>query len=132
MRKEHLGTPVAEERNAAPLHPAPLAAAAGEIDHGSEKMKVNLQVVGLATVYEALRGNEKIEVEFSGNTVRELIDALVGEFGTNMRKALLNENGDFNPRIRIRVLLNGVIYPVETIILAILKQGDTLIFKAPS
>jgi hypothetical protein len=130
VRKEQLGTPVAEERNGARPHPAPLAVAAGEIDQGSKKMKVNVQVVGLATVYEALRGNEKIEVEFSGNTVRELIDVLVGEFGTNVRKALLKDNGDFNPRIR--VLLNGVIYPVETIMKAILKAGDTLIFKTPS
>jgi hypothetical protein len=93
-------------------------------------MKVNLQIVGLAAVYEALRRNEKIEVEFPGKTVRELIDALVGEFGTNVRKALFNENGDFNAGIR--VLLNGVIYPVETIMRAILKEEDTLIFQAPS
>jgi molybdopterin converting factor small subunit len=93
-------------------------------------MKVNLQVVGLTTIFEALRRNEKIEVEFPGKTVQELIDALVAEFGTNVRKALLNENGDFNAGIR--VLLNGVIYPVETIMRAILKQGDTLIFQAPS
>ena len=93
-------------------------------------MKVNLQIVGLAAVYEALRRNEKIEVEFPGKTVQDLIDVLVEEFGTNVRKALLNENGDFNAGIR--VLLNGVIYPVETIMRAILKQGDTLIFQAPS
>jgi molybdopterin converting factor small subunit len=93
-------------------------------------MKVNVQVVGLATVYEALRRNEKIEVEFPGKTVKELIDVLVGEFGTNVRKALLNENDDFNTGIRTH--LNGVIYPVETIMRAILKEGDTLIFKAPS
>jgi hypothetical protein len=59
-----------------------------------------------------------------------LIDALVGGFGTNVRKGLLHENGDF--KAGIRVLLNGVIYPVETIMRAILKAGDTLIFKAPS
>jgi hypothetical protein len=103
---------------------------AGEIDQGSKKMKVNVQVVGLNAVYEALRRNEKVEVEFPGKTMGELIDALVEEFGTNVRKGLLNENGDFNPGIR--VLLNGVIYPVETIMRAILKASDTLIFKAPS
>jgi hypothetical protein len=103
---------------------------AGEIDQKSKKMKVNVQVVGLNAVYEALRRNEKIEVEFPGKTMRELIDALAGEFGTDVRKALLNENGDF--KVGIRILFNGVIYPVETIMRAILKAGDTLIFKAPS
>jgi hypothetical protein len=113
-----------------PTPPAPLAASAGEIDQGSKKMKVNVQVAGLTELYEALRRNDKIEVEFPVKTVRELIDALVAEFGTNMRKTLLNENGDFKGGIRI--LLNGVIYPVETIMRAILKAGDTLTFKAPS
>jgi hypothetical protein len=101
---------------------------AGEIDQKSKKMKVNVQVVGLNAVYEALRRNEKIEVEFPGKTMRELINALVGEFGTDVRKALLNENGDF--KVGIRILHNGVIYPVGTIMRAVLKGGDTLIFKA--
>jgi molybdopterin converting factor small subunit len=105
-------------------------AVVGEIDQGSKKMKVNVQVVRLATVYEALGKNEKIEVEFPGETVRELIDVLVGRFGTNVRKALLKENGDFNPRIR--VLVNGVIYPTENCMRAALKSGDTLVFRAPS
>ena len=130
MRKDHLATPVAAERNDVRPHPAPLAAAAGEIDHGLKKMKVNVQVVGLTTVYDALRGNEKIEVEFSGKTMRELIDVLVKEFGTNVRKTLLNENGDLKPRIRI--LINGVIYPTENCMRAALSNGDTLVFKAPS
>jgi hypothetical protein len=93
-------------------------------------MKVNVQIVGLTALYEALRRNEKIEVEFPGKSVRELIDALVGEFGTNVRKVLLNEKGDFNAGIR--ALLNGVIYPAETIMRAIPKAGDTLIIEAPS
>jgi hypothetical protein len=130
VRKDHQATPVVEERNDVLRHPAPRAEPAGGIDQGSQKMKVNVQVVGLTALYEALRENEKIEVKFPGKSVRELIDALVGEFGTNVRKALLNEKGDF--KAGIRVLLNGVIYPVETIMRAILKAGDTLIFKAPS
>jgi hypothetical protein len=120
---------VAERNDALLLH-APREVDLGEIDQEKKKMRVNVQVVGLNALYEALRGNEKIEVEFPGKTMRELIDALVGEFGTDVKRALLNENGDF--KAGIRVLLNGVIYPVETIMRAILKGGDTLIFKAPS
>jgi hypothetical protein len=93
-------------------------------------MKVSIQVVRLAAVYEALGRNEKIEVEFHGGTVRELIDALVEKFGMNVQKALLKENGDF--KTGIRTLLNGVIYPAETIMRAILKEEDTLVFRAPS
>jgi hypothetical protein len=130
VRKEQLGTPVAAERNAAPLLHAPREVDADEIDQRAKKMKVNVQVVGLAMVYETLRGNEKIEFEFPGETVRELIDVLVREFGTNVRKTLLNENGNLKPRIRI--LINGVIYPTENCMRAALSNGDTLVFKAPS
>jgi molybdopterin converting factor small subunit len=91
---------------------------------------VNVRTIELPNLYEALRRKEEVEVEFPCKTMRELIDALVEEFGTNVRKALLNENGDFNSSIR--VLLNGVIYPIETVMRAILKAGDTVIFKAPS
>jgi hypothetical protein len=91
---------------------------------------VNVQFVGLIELYEVLKRNENTEVEFPGKTMRELMDALVEEFGTNVQKALLNERGDF--KAEIRILLNGVIYPVETIMRAILKPGDTLVFKAPS
>jgi len=118
-----------EERKDVLPRPAPPVAAVGEIDQEKKKMKVNVQVVGLTGLYEALGRNGKIEVEFPGETVRELIDTLVGEFGTNVRKALLNKNGDFNAGIR--TLLNGVIHPAETIMRAILKEGDTLIFRAP-
>jgi hypothetical protein len=93
-------------------------------------MKVRVGVSGLPTLYEALRGNEKVEIEFLGKTVRELIDALVEEFGNDVRMALLNGKGDF--KVGIRILLNGGIYPVETIMRAILKAGDTLLFRAPS
>jgi hypothetical protein len=118
------------ERNDVLPHPAPLAPVAGEIDQEVKKMKVNVQVVGLTALYEALRRNEKIEVEFPGKTMRQLIDALEGQFGTNVRKSLLSENGDFNPRIR--VVINGVIYSPENCVRAALNNGDTLIFRAPS
>ena len=105
-------------------------ATAAKIDQGSRKTKVNMQVVGITVLYEALRRNEKIEVKFPGKTVRELIDALVGEFGTYVRKALLKENGDF--KAGIRVLINGVIYPIENCMQATLSNGDMLVFRAPS
>jgi hypothetical protein len=62
-----------EERNDVRPHPAPLMVAASGIDQGSKKMKINVQVVRLATVYEAMGKNEKIEVEFPGKTMRDTL-----------------------------------------------------------
>jgi len=93
-------------------------------------MKVTVKFIGLAPAFEALRKNEKRRVEFQGQTVQELMDVLIRKFGTNVGKVLLNERGDF--KAEIRILLNGVIYPVETIMRASLRDKDTLVFKAPS
>ena len=93
-------------------------------------MKVTVQVVELGTLYEAFRKKEELEVEFHGETVRDLIDVLVGEFGTDVRKAFLDERDNF--KTGIRVFLNGTIYPVETIMQAVLKEGNRLTFQTPS
>jgi hypothetical protein len=93
-------------------------------------MKVTVKFIGLASVHEGLRKKGIRGVEFQGRTVRELMDVLVVEFGSDVRKAVLNDKGDF--KFEIRILLNGVIYPVETIMRAPLRDGDTLVFRAPS
>jgi hypothetical protein len=62
--------------------------------------------------------------------VRELMGVMFRKFGTNVGKALLNEGGDF--KAEIRILINGVIYPAETIMRASLRDKDTLVFRAPS
>jgi hypothetical protein len=93
-------------------------------------MKVRVEVSGLPALYEALKRNTVVEVEFQGRTVRELMAVLVVKFGSDVGKTLLNDKGDF--KFEIRILLNGVIYPVETIMRAPLHDGDTLVFATPS
>ena len=93
-------------------------------------MKVNVQVAGLATLYEALRRNKNVAVEFPGGTLGELIDALIRRFGTKVKKALLDQNGDVD--MEIRVLLNGETYLTEDRMQTPLQNGDTLVFLAPS
>jgi hypothetical protein len=44
VKKDHRIVPVAEERNGVPLLLAQLVAVVGEIDQGSKKMKVNVQI----------------------------------------------------------------------------------------
>jgi len=59
-----------------------------------------------------------------------LIDALVREFGFEVKKFLLDKNGDVD--IEIRVLLNGATYLSENRMQTTLSDGDTLLFKALS
>ncbi len=92
-------------------------------------MKVNIEIAGLP-LYKTFGKNKRIEFEFPGETLRELIDALVRKFGFEVKKFLLDKNGDID--MDIRVLLNGATYLSENRMQTSLNDGDTLIFKAPS
>jgi hypothetical protein len=93
------------------------------------KMKVNIEIAGLP-LYKTFGKSKKIEFEFPGKTLRELIDAMLRKFGFEIKKFLLDKNGDID--IEIRVLLNGATYLSENRMQTSLNDGDTLVFKAPS
>jgi hypothetical protein len=93
------------------------------------KMKVNIEIAGLP-LYKTFGKNKKIEFEFIGKTLKELIDAMVRKFGFEVKKFLLDKNGNID--MDIRVLLNGATYLSENRMQTSLNDGDTLIFKAPS
>jgi molybdopterin converting factor small subunit len=92
-------------------------------------MKVNIEIAGLP-LYKTFGKSKKIEFEFPGKTLRDLIDALVKKFGFDVKRFLLDKNGDVD--IEIRVLLNEVTYLSENRMQTSLSDGDTLLFKAPS
>ena len=92
-------------------------------------MKVNIEIAGLP-LYKTFGKSKKIEFEFPGKTLKELMDALVRKFGFDVKKFLLDKNGDID--MDIRVLLNGATYLSENRMQASLADGDTLMFKAPS
>jgi len=92
-------------------------------------MKINIEIAGLP-LYKAFGRNKKIEFEFPGRTLKELIDAMVAKFGFEVKKFLLDKNGDVD--MEIRVLLNEATYHSENRMQTSLSDGDTLIFKAPS
>jgi hypothetical protein len=92
-------------------------------------MKVNIEIAGLP-LYKAFGKSKRIEFDFSGKTLKELIDALVRKFGFEVKKFLLDKNGDID--MDIRVLLNGATYLTENRMQVSLNDGDTLVFKAPS
>jgi hypothetical protein len=93
------------------------------------KMKVNIEIAGLP-LYKTFGKSKKIEFEFPGKTLKELTDALVRKFGVDIKRFLLDKNGDVD--MEIRVLLNGATYLSENRMQTSLNEGDILTFKAPS
>jgi molybdopterin converting factor small subunit len=93
------------------------------------EMRVTIEIAGLP-LYKTFGKSKKIEFEFPGKTLKELIDALVRKFGFEIKRFLLDKNGDID--MDIRILLNGATYLSENRMQTSLNEGDTLVFKAPS
>lgn len=93
-------------------------------------MKVNLKFNGMPILYKTLNRKKEVEIEFTGNTLRELIVRLTGKYGLPMQKALLDKNGDVD--VEIRVVLNGASYLTEGRMETVLNDGDTLAFMGAS
>ena len=92
-------------------------------------MRVNIEIAGLP-LYKTFGRSKKIEFEFPGKTLKELIGAMVRKFGFDVKKFLLDKDGDID--MDIRVLLNGTTHLSENRMQTSLNDGDTLTFKAPS
>jgi molybdopterin converting factor small subunit len=92
-------------------------------------MKVHIEIAGLP-LYKTFGKSKNIEFEFPGETLKELMDALVRKFGFEVKKFLLDKNGEID--MDIRVLLNGATCLSDNRMQTSLNDGDTLIFKAPS
>ena len=87
-----------------------------------------LTIAGLP-LYKTFGKNKKIEFEFPGKTLQELINSLVRKFGFEVKKFLLDKNGDID--MDIRVLFNGATYLTENRMQTSLSDGDTPFLRHP-
>jgi molybdopterin converting factor small subunit len=71
-------------------------------------------------------GGKRIEVEFPGETVAELVGYLVERYGQAAREALLDEQGDLDSIVQI--LINEKQWVVHDDLDVPLNDGDSVIF----
>jgi molybdopterin converting factor small subunit len=88
-------------------------------------VKVQLRLMALPALARAL-GGKKIDVEFPGDTVRDLVDYLVERYGQVARDALLDEEGDLDTIVQI--LVNEKQWVVHDDLDVPLNDGDNVIF----
>jgi MoaD family protein len=93
-----------------------------ESDEGRELMKVHLKIL-LPVLPEAI-GRKELEVEFVGETVNDLIEHLVTQYGRKAKQALYDKQGKLDPVIQI--LLNGQEWITHDQLNTILKDGDNV------
>jgi MoaD family protein len=86
-------------------------------------MKVNLRIF-LPTVPEII-GRKELEVEFSGETINDLIDHLVTKYGKKVRHTLYDEEGKLDQLVQ--VLHNGESWINNEELNTILQEGDEIV-----
>lgn len=91
-------------------------------------MKIHVNLGGVPILFKTLKRKE-FEIEFSGRTLRDLVDHLVSKYGMPIKKALLDGNGDVD--IEIRVMRNNM-YLMEDRMNTNLQEGDILAFRGAS
>jgi molybdopterin converting factor small subunit len=87
-------------------------------------MRVELRTMALPALAKAL-GGKRVDVDFQGNTVADLIQHLVEQHGPAARGALLDEDGNLDDIIQ--VLVNEKQWVVHDDMKVALKEGDSVI-----
>jgi MoaD family protein len=83
-------------------------------------MKVHLRIF-LPVLPEAI-GRKELQVEFSGETVNDLIEHLIARYGRQARQALCDQEGRLDPVVQI--LLNGESWVPHDRLDTMLHDGD--------
>jgi len=88
-------------------------------------MKINVEFLGLPMVSDVV-GKKKLELEVSGNTVKDVIEELINRYGKKVRDAFYDAQGNFD--LMIQIALNGRSFIPPDKHNTPLKEGDNLIF----
>jgi MoaD family protein len=87
-------------------------------------VRIGLKIL-LPALPEAI-GSKELEIEFDGETVNDLIEYLVAQYGRKAKQALLDERGELDPVVQ--VLLNGEEWVTHDRLDRPLQDGDHLFF----
>jgi len=89
-------------------------------------MKVHLAVRGVHPLYKIFGKKKDIDFEFPGNTMKDLVKGLIGAYGNDVNKALLDAHGDID--MELRVFVNNkddhLLYGQR--LNRVLNEGDTV------
>jgi len=87
-------------------------------------VKVELRLMALPALAKAL-GSKKLDIEFPGETVADLVNYLAEKYGKAAKEALLDEEGKLDNIIQI--LINEEKWVVHDELDVPLKEGDSVI-----
>jgi hypothetical protein len=89
-------------------------------------MKVHLAVRGVAPLYKIFGKKKDIDFEFPGNTVKDLVDGLISAYGNDIKKALLDAQGDIDMELQVYVNSQDDHLQWGKRLTRLLNEGDTV------
>ncbi len=88
-------------------------------------MKIKVEFLSLPMISELL-GKKKLELNITGNTVKDVIDELIRSYGNKVKDFFYDEEGNFD--VMIQIILNGKSFIPANKHHTSLDEGDTLLF----
>jgi hypothetical protein len=64
-------------------------------------MKIQVTFRGIAHLYKVMNKKWTVDIEIRGNTVRDVINALVSRYGSIVKQSLLDQQGDIDMELRL-------------------------------
>ena len=88
-------------------------------------MKVHVEVLGLPLLARLI--GKKIEMTFDGSTVADMVSHIIGRYGNDAKKALLDQDGNLDYVVQVMVNNEGIM-PRDQHDKRELKDGDDVKF----
>ncbi|MGB9628134.1 MAG: MoaD family protein [Thermodesulfobacteriota bacterium] len=87
-------------------------------------MKINVEFLGLPMISNVI-GKKKLELDISGNRVKDVLEELIQRYGKKVREALYDPQGNFDSMIQVSLNGKTILSPDQHD--TPLKEGDSLL-----
>jgi hypothetical protein len=75
----------------------------GKGKEGERNMRVRIKFSAMPEIVSTFEGKKELQVDFTGNTVRDLLDTLFLKIGAKENPLFLNDQGKISPRLKVNV-----------------------------
>ena len=66
-------------------------------------MNIHLKIEGMPQLYKIFRKKKEIDVDFTGNTLRDFVSGLIKKYGAGVKTAILDQQGEIDIGLRVAI-----------------------------
>jgi len=87
-------------------------------------MKVRVKLIGIPKPPPGFQDQKEVSMDFSGNSVKDLIDQLISRMGSENRELFFSDHGDISSDLAI--IVNGIVTSYSNRSNIRLKENDLI------